>query len=234
MTTRQLTLACALLGAASAASATSVIPLALPELSREADAIVRVKVLDSGARWGEFHDAPAIVTDLELQVLEVLKGQAPRRLTVFGGTVGDQTLSLIGQPQLRAGDEAFVFLITREQVTCPFVGVWQGVYTVREGQVWREGAPLVDVIEGEPAFAEDHERGMSPRAFAAEIERALRVEGAGVRLDPIEAELPGRAEAPRASEAPQRVDAPPLPRLKLTPVHGHPHPAPARAAGGAQ
>ncbi|MEZ6189066.1 MAG: hypothetical protein R3F62_29215, partial [Planctomycetota bacterium] len=95
-----LTLSCALLLAAPAAEATSVIPLALPELTQEADAIVRVRVLDAGARWGTFLDERAIVTDLELAVVEVLKGRAPATLTVFGGTVGDQTLSLIGQPML--------------------------------------------------------------------------------------------------------------------------------------
>lgn len=182
-------MALALFGAASAAQATTVVPLALPELAREADAIVRVKVLEGGARRGAFHDAPAIVTDLEFALLEVLKGEPPRSLTVFGGTVGDQTLALIGQPELRAGDEAFLFLITEQAVTCPYVGVWQGVYLVRDGQVWREQAPVVDVVDGEVVFAEDHERGMSPAGFAAEVRRAL----AAAPLPELRAELPQRA-----------------------------------------
>lgn len=107
-----LALALLTLTAPLAASATTVRPASLGELTRDADLIVRARVLSHVAseegprRW--------IYTSTQLEVLDVWKGKAqpPSLLTVrqLGGTLAQREMVVEGNARLTDGEEVVVFL----------------------------------------------------------------------------------------------------------------------------
>lgn len=156
----------------SPARATSVEDLPLPRLVREAGTIVQARVVKTLTTWGQHLERRAIVTQVVFGEAQALKGTAPATLQLFGGEVDGLRMTLVGQPKLAAGDDVLLFLHA-EQVECPFVGVWQGVYQLRDGVVLREGRAVVDVVQGEVCLARDGEQPMSVGAFLDEVRRAI-------------------------------------------------------------
>ena len=158
--------------------ATSVVPLTLREVAYAADNVVHARVADSRPAWDQHLGRQAIVTTVVLTEEVALKGKPIGRLALFGGTVGETSMTLHGQPVLLAGDEVVLFLEARE-VECPLVGVWQGAYHVRDGLVFRGDRPVVDVVRGEPIIGEDNDRPMPRDAFLAEVRAALAAAAEG-------------------------------------------------------
>jgi hypothetical protein len=158
--------------------ATSVVPLTLREAAFAADHVVHARVAEAQAAWGLHLGRKAIVTTVVLTEEVALKGAAPATLSLFGGAVGDLTMSLHGQPVLSKGDEVVLFLEGRE-VECPLVGVWQGAYHVRDGLVFRGDLPVVDVVKGEVIVGEDNDRPMSRDAFLGEVRGAIAAAAEG-------------------------------------------------------
>jgi len=191
------------------AGATTVEELTLEEVTRRADAVVRAVVADVDVGWGRHLDRPAIVTRVTLAREVALKGEPLGRLELFGGRLGADAMELVGQPELAPGDEVFLFVLAGD-VACPFVGVWQGVYVVRDGRVTREGRPVVDVARGRAFLAEDAEPGMAPAAFAEDVTRlvAAAARPAAPRLEGEAPTRPGAAPAPRPEPAPGAGPAP--------------------------
>ena len=170
---------------ASPAAATSVAELGLDEAVRAADAVVRARVAAVEEAWGHFGDDPAIVTTYHLAGEEALRGAAPGRVVAFGGSVGDRTMTLEGQPRLAPGSEV-VLLLCRGSADSPFVGVWQGAYEVRQGRIFRGARAVVDVVAGRVLLARDGEPGMRVEAFLDELRAAIeRV----ARREPVPLEL---------------------------------------------
>ncbi len=155
------------------AYATSVAPLTLDEAAAEAEVVVRARVAKASSTWGLHLGRRAIVTEVVLDREEPLRGAPVGHLTLFGGAVGDHVMRLEGQPSLSTGDEVLLLLAGVGARACPFVGVWQGVYHLREGRVWREGRPVVDVVRGEVLLGRDGERPMREGDFLACLEAAL-------------------------------------------------------------
>lgn len=213
--------------------ATSVVELRLDEAVRAADAVVRARVLAVEEAWGSFHDEPAILTTYRLGGEQALLGAAPGQVVAFGGTVGDRTMTLEGQPRLPAGSEV-VLLLCHGTADSPFVGVWQGAYEVREGCVYRGERAVVDVVAGRVLLARDGEPAMRVEAFLAELTAALeRVrEGrpAPLAVEPVGLDRPPlRLLDPFLTEALDRREAL---RLEQATQAGQDRPAPPRA--GAQ
>jgi hypothetical protein len=81
--------------------------------ARGASRIVVGQVLDVQSRFSSnrFGDQ-LIVSDLIVDVLEIMKGSAQSRISVAleGGTVGDLTLKVSDLPALKAGERAVFFL----------------------------------------------------------------------------------------------------------------------------
>ncbi len=167
----------ALGGSVTPLRGTEAVELRWSELVARADVVARVRVRTRESAWGTWQGRPAIVTRHLLEPLEVLSGEAPRELTLFGGAVGDERMTLVGQPDLMPGDEVFLFAL-RRAAQCPLVGVWQGVFWVRRGRIERDGRPLVDVVEDWLVWGEDRKgaggaRGLTAKAFAQEVRRTL-------------------------------------------------------------
>lgn len=159
---------------AGAAKATTVRPLTLAETVRHAESIQRVRVTRSRVAWGKHLGQRAIVTTLTLTTVEALRGRRVASLDLFGGTIGGRTLRLLGQPELKRGDEAVLFLEKdRQRLPSPFVGIWHGVYLLKDGQVFRQGRPLVDFAKGHAVFGKDNQRGLAPETFLALVRKLL-------------------------------------------------------------
>lgn len=159
--------------------ATSVVPMTLREVAYAAGHVVHARVVEARPSWGQHLGRQAIVTNLVLTEAVALKGEPIQQLALFGGTVGDLTMSLHGQPVLAAGDEVVLFLEGSREVECPLVGIWQGAYHVRDGQVFRGDHPVVDVVKGEVIVGEDNDRPMQRDAFLGEVKAAVAAAAEG-------------------------------------------------------
>jgi hypothetical protein len=116
------------------ASATSMLKVDLPELAQSADVIVHGSVRRVASRWSG--DGRRIVTDVEIQVTEVLKGQAGGTLLVTqpGGQVGDIGQKVSGLASFAPEEEVVVFLERRGAQAFRVSGMAQGKYKVLRSQ----------------------------------------------------------------------------------------------------
>ncbi|WNG25313.1 hypothetical protein F0U62_15725 [Cystobacter fuscus] len=111
------------------ASATTMLRVDLPELSHSADVIVHGTVRRMESRWSG--DRRLIVTDVEIQVTEALKGQAGGTVLVTqrGGRVGDIGQKVSGLASFSPNEEVVVFL-ERRGSAFHVSGMAQGKYKV--------------------------------------------------------------------------------------------------------
>lgn len=130
MMKRQLGLLALSLSLASVATATTLIAMDVPALTRGSDLVVRGVVTQVSSRWTD--DGKRIMTDTELAIDEVLKGtQASKRVVVMqpGGVVGDVGQLVHGVATFAVGQEVVVFLERRGDRTF-VVGLAQGRFVI--------------------------------------------------------------------------------------------------------
>ena len=113
------------------ASATTMLRADLPELARSADTIVHGTVRRMESRWSG--DGRRIVTDVEIQVTDALKGQpgATVLVTQPGGQVGDIGQVVHGLATFKQGEEVVLFLERRGPRAFRVAGMTQGKYQVQ-------------------------------------------------------------------------------------------------------
>lgn len=116
----------AALAVGAPAFATTMLKLDVPAMSRAADAVVRGKVTKVQSRWTD--DQRKIVTDVELQVSETLKGSPPKTVKIVqpGGVVGDIGQRVDGVAEFKEGEECVVFLERQGDKVFSVVGMAQG------------------------------------------------------------------------------------------------------------
>jgi len=113
------------------AAATTMLRIELSELAQTADTVVHGTVRRMESRWSG--DRTRIVTDVEIQVSETLKGQAGSTVVVIqpGGRVGDIGQVVHGLASFTEGEEVVVFLERRGASAFRVTGMAQGKYQVR-------------------------------------------------------------------------------------------------------
>ena len=113
------------------ASATTMLRADLPELAQSSDAIVHGTVRRVESRWSG--DGRRIVTDVEIQVTEALKGQPGSSVLVTqpGGQVGDIGQVVSGLASFSPGEEVVVFLVRHGAQAFRVTGMAQGKYQVQ-------------------------------------------------------------------------------------------------------
>jgi hypothetical protein len=113
------------------AAATTMLRIDLPELSQKADTIVHGTVRRMESRWSG--DRRRIVTDVEIEVTEALKGQAGSTVLLVqpGGRVGDIGQMIHGLPTFTPGEEVVVFLDRHGAAAFRVTAMAQGKYQVR-------------------------------------------------------------------------------------------------------
>lgn len=121
----------ALVAAPVGASASQVLALDIPDLTRAADQVVVAEVLSSTSAWDG--ERRRIVTTVELNVAEAWKGAVPGdgrlRIVQPGGTVDGVEMRVHGIPAFSAGERAVVFL--RGGKASTIVGLAQGKRPLR-------------------------------------------------------------------------------------------------------
>jgi len=113
------------------AVATTMLRLDVPELAQSSDTVVHGTVRRVESRWSG--DRRRIITDVEIQVTESLKGQPGSTVLLIqpGGTVGDIGQVVHGSASFTPGEEVVVFLERRGASAFRLSGMSQGKYQVR-------------------------------------------------------------------------------------------------------
>ena len=134
------------------ASATTMLRADLPELARSADTIVHGTVRRMESRWSG--DGRRILTDVEIQVTETLKGQPGGTVLVTqpGGRVGDIGQQVSGLASFTPGEEVVLFLERRGTRSFRVAGMAQGKYKVQRSE---EGTRALAVPEPTDALLVD-------------------------------------------------------------------------------
>jgi hypothetical protein len=128
------------------ARASSVIQAELPELTATADVIARGTVKKIESRWTTDHRR--IVTDVEIEVLESLKGSPGTKVVVQqpGGVVGDIGQKVSGLASFEPNEEVVVFL-ERRGSKYEIVGLSQGKYRVERSTDKRSAFAVPSAME---------------------------------------------------------------------------------------
>jgi hypothetical protein len=130
---RPILITLAMLTIGTAARATVVVPADLGELSRDARAIARGRVVAVLAQWTD--DRRTIETVVTLAAETYLKGQLGEtvQFRVPGGSFGRFRNIVVGAPTFAVGQRVIVFLGARGP-SVPFVlGLSQGLFRLRQG-----------------------------------------------------------------------------------------------------
>lgn len=141
---------------ASGASATTVLQVDVPTMTRTAEWVVRARVADVGFT-DRRDEGGRIFTDVQLEIREVYKGRdvpARYRLRLIGGRAPDGTAVRVpGMPTFEAGEEVVLFLEPTSLGHVP-VGLGQGVWRVHRdtaGRPWvRQATGSVNLVRRAP------------------------------------------------------------------------------------
>ena len=148
------------LAASATAGATVLVPVELTELSRDARAIVRGRVVALDPRWSD--DRRSIETLVTLEVEGYLKGTFGQTMQfrTSGGTLGRFRSVTVGAPEFAIDEHIVVFLGANGPTVPHVLGLNQGVFRVARvssGWVVTPPAPVppvsgsVRIVRGDPS-----------------------------------------------------------------------------------
>lgn len=179
-----LVMAAAVASAASL-SATTVIPPTFDQLVDQAEVIFQGTVTKVTSDWvGEGADRH-IVSYITFKVNDSLKGSpgASYTMRTFGGTVGEESMTIGDGPTFNVGDEDILFVENNGSQVVPLVGLMHGQFHVRKDASGREMVttnednPLSDVSTlGHAEAASVSGPAMTAASFKAAIQSRLQGE----------------------------------------------------------
>jgi hypothetical protein len=159
------------------AGATSMLKVDVAELSRQADAIVHGTVRRVESRWSG--DGRRILTDIEVEVVQALKGQPGPRVLITqpGGKVGNIGQVVSGQASFAPGEEVVLFLERRGPQAFRVSAMAQGKYRVQRSPdgktVLAVPEPLGDALLVDASTGEPTQASTSPLPLS-ELESSIR------------------------------------------------------------
>ncbi|MCY1045449.1 hypothetical protein OV208_29310 [Corallococcus sp. bb12-1] len=165
---RTLVLA-ALLGGLPA-GATTMLRADLPQMAQASDAVVQGVVRRVQSRWSG--DNRRIVTDVEIEVTESLKGTSGGTVLVTqpGGRVGDIGQVVSGLATFSEGEEVVVFLEKKGASAFQLAGMAQGKYQVQRSDsktgAMAVPAPTGDAVLIDPQTRQETESNAKPVTLA--------------------------------------------------------------------
>ena len=159
------------------ANATTLARMRFEELARQATAIARVRCIGAESRW----ENGEIWTETRFVVIKQSKGRLPGIVAVrmLGGSVGNLHSRVEGIPSFHAGEEAYVFLWTREGEPLRLLGWSQGTFRiardVRTGMetVTQESAAAPVFDPGTRQFRQGGIRNLPVAVFQVKLKKAL-------------------------------------------------------------
>ncbi len=119
----------ALLAAVPAAQATTLVRMNVDQLTASAAVVARVRCLSNESRW----DEGQIWTFTTFEVIETLKGDVPKQITVrlIGGKVGHLISHVAGVPRFEPGEQAILFLEPTRAGDLSVTSWAQGTFRIR-------------------------------------------------------------------------------------------------------
>lgn len=154
--------------------ATTLLRKDVAELSSASDAVVHGTVRRVQSRWSG--DRRRIITDVEIEVTESLKGQPGGTVLVSqpGGTVGDIGQVVHGLAHFTPGEEVVVFLERRGKASFEVSGMAQGKFQVRrEGKTVLAVPEPTDALLLDPVTREPTQSALKPVALS-ELKATVR------------------------------------------------------------
>ena len=150
-----------LLGVSRPVGATVLLPADLGDLSREAFAIARGRIVSADSRWTS-SDRRAIETIVTMEADSWLKRDLGRTIQfrVPGGRVGRFRSLVVGAPSFDRGQQVIVFLGAAPPALPYVLGLGQGVfriapdsagYVVTPSALFPQSGPPARVVRGDPA-----------------------------------------------------------------------------------
>jgi len=138
-------------------------------MAREADAVVRGRVVSATSRWAP--DGRHIRTLVSLRRLSTWRGSSPADLVVDvpGGSVGDIAQAVSGAPSFETGEEVVVFLRAAGAGRWRVLGLALGKFRVEAGSA----VPKLAGVRIERAPLRSGERGVESMPVG-ELERRVR------------------------------------------------------------
>jgi hypothetical protein len=136
--------------------ATTVDPPDFASLVKRAEVIFRGQVTGIRSEWVGAGENRRIVSYVTFNVLKSLKGSppAPFVLRMLGGTVGDETLEVVGAPKFSIGDKSLLFVEKNGRQFVPLVGMMHGHFRVANDRasgdeilLKHDGTPLTGIDE---------------------------------------------------------------------------------------
>lgn len=163
------------------AEAATVKRYQLDELRDGSESIFWGEVVGRSARWGD--GAKMIWTDYEVAVAESFKGARDGRTTVSfaGGTVGSESISVPGVPELEVGGHYVFFLLPGSRRPSATIGWGQGLFRVTRVNLGDTAKDLLVSYDGEPLQMSPD--GAIERGPLVEIENGA-IWDAALRQDP--------------------------------------------------
>ena len=179
------------------ARATTVVPPQFEELVAKSDYIVRAVVKSVKAQM--YADGPHrhIVTQVELDVSEVISGTPPQPLVLemLGGKVGTEEMTVDGTPKFQVDDEDILFIRGNGVQFCPLVALLHGRYPIKSEAA--TGRKFVTRGDGTPLTNE--QEVARPMMLAETSAPAPTVAPAGFPLTP--ADFVSRIKTAKAKSA---------------------------------
>ena len=179
------------------AGATTLLRTDVAELSANADTIVQGTVRRVQSRWSG--DGRRIVTDVEIEVKDALKGQPGGTVLVTqpGGRVGDIGQVVHGLASFSPGEEVVVFLEKRGKVSFQVSSMAQGKFNVRRGAdgktVLAVPEPTGDTLLLDPVTSQPTESAMKPVPLT-ELKASVRTALERARPQPAQQRAPSKQE----------------------------------------
>lgn len=156
---------------AASARSTSILPPTFDELVARADEVILARVVARQSSWVTSRSGRAIVTDVTFAIERTLKGEwrIQRTLEFLGGTVGEDTLTVVGIPEFLVNDRDVLFVRDTGRPASPLVGFSYGRFRVVRDSTF--GTDIIRTFDGRPLASLDEVGNTRPPAFF----RPLRV-----------------------------------------------------------
>ncbi len=171
----------AVVGAASVAAATTIIPMPVEQLASRSTQVVRARAMESWSAWNP--TKTIIYTYTKFQVVKSFKGAPEQAITVkqLGGRVGNTVQKVSGVRQFTGGEENVLFLQPSQDGdgTMIVTGLVQGnfrLYLTSTGQVAASnGVPEVSAVQvGTGAVSDYRGSAMTVEQLESRIQKAVQ------------------------------------------------------------
>jgi len=147
---RKLILTLAFAGSIYASAGTTVAPVPFAQMVEKADLIMEGTVVSSRCESRLRGTNEVVFTLVEIEQQDTVKGKAAKTITLqcLGGSVGSNTLEVIGVPKFKKRDRVVLFIQKNGIQFCPIVGLYQGKFNLRTDPA--TGRDFLEMHNGQP------------------------------------------------------------------------------------